>query len=199
MRLLQRGKNVIKKIRFPASSLARRKSSFRPQKVMVHLDLKGAPPKLSYLKEIFPIIVKAGANAILVEYEDTFPYDGQIANISSLNPLSKKDVEKLLQLAKNHGLEVIPLVQTFGHMEHVLKLEEFSHLREMSQYPQSICPSTNESFSIIEQMINQILAAHPDSKFIHIGCDEVFQIGHCSRCKSAMKKLSLKSSSRVKE
>ena len=87
--------------------------------------------------------------------------------------------------------QVIPLLQTFGHMEHVLKLSEFVHLREMSQYPQSICPSHKASFSIIKQMVDQVLSAHPEAKYLHIGCDEVFQLGVCSKCRETMRRFGL--------
>ena len=162
-----------------------------PQFKVVHLDLKGAPPKLAYLKELFPLIWKAGGNALLIEYEDMFPYSGSIVNASALNAYSKKQIKELISLATDNHLEIIPLVQTFGHMEHVLKLEEFSYLREMEPYPQSICPSNNKSFQIIATMIDQIMALHSESRFIHIGCDEVFQLGMCSVCRDRMLKMHL--------
>ncbi len=59
-------------------------------------------------------------------------------------------------MAEANGLEVIPLVQTFGHLEHVLKLVEFSHLREEPPFPQSICPSQDDSFVIIKTMLDQV-------------------------------------------
>lgn len=59
-------------------------------------------------------------------------------------------------MAEDNGLEVIPLVQTFGHLEHLLKLDEFRHLREVDQFPQSICPSQQSSFEIIRTMLDQV-------------------------------------------
>ena len=41
-------------------------SRYIPHHRVVHFDLKGAPPKLSYFKEIFPVIREAGATAILL-------------------------------------------------------------------------------------------------------------------------------------
>ena len=79
---------------------------------MVHLDLKGAAPSISYLKEIFPLISKAGANALLVEYEDMFPYWGEIVNASALNAFTVNQIQELLSVAKTNKLEVIPLGST---------------------------------------------------------------------------------------
>lgn len=132
---------------------------------MVHLDFKGAPPSLAYLKEIFPLIKKAGGNSLLIEYEDMFPYWGKIVNASALNAFTVNQIQELLSAAKAHQLEVIPLVQTFGHLEHVLKLEEFVPLREVQNNPLSLCPSKQESFELVKTMIDQVMTLHQGKKF----------------------------------
>lgn len=156
---------------------------------LVHLDLKGAPPKTTYYKKLFPLLSTLGANGILVEYEDMFPYTGQLSNISALNAYTKEDVAKINDLAMKSKLAVIPLIQTFGHLEFVLKLEEFSHLREVHEYPQAICPTHEETLDLIVDMLDQIIRAHPYTKIIHIGADEVYNTGQCQRCLDTMSKL----------
>jgi hypothetical protein len=64
-----------------------------PQHRVVHLDLKGSPPKLSFLKNIFPLLKEGGATALLIEYEDMFPYWGPLRNISARNSYSKQEVQ----------------------------------------------------------------------------------------------------------
>ncbi|XP_013782816.1 hexosaminidase D-like [Limulus polyphemus] len=155
---------------------------------IIHLDLKGAPPLMTYYSRLFSLLKDLGATGILMEYEDMFPYWQPITSLAAYNAYSSSDILKILQLAKYNNLEVIPLVQTFGHMEFVLKLDEYKNLREVPEYPQVICPSNNHSLAIIKLMIDQVLTLHREAKWIHIGSDEVYNIGECSLCKSRLVK-----------
>ncbi|XP_044310003.1 hexosaminidase D isoform X2 [Varanus komodoensis] len=144
---------------------------------LVHLDLKGAPPKVSYLAEIFPLFHVLGANGILLEYEDMFPYDGELKPLRANDAYSPTEIKEILKLAKLHELEIIPLIQTFGHMEFVLKHKEFCHLREVAMFPNTVNPHREESLRLIRTMIEQVVAVHDDLRWFHIGCDEVYYLG----------------------
>lgn len=160
---------------------------FKGHKI-VHLDLKGAPPKVSYYKYLLRLLKKLGATGILIEYEDMFPFEGSIQNISAGNCYTRKDIANIQKIAKENELIVIPLIQTFGHLEFVLKLEAYKDYREVPRYPQVVCPTYNKTLPLIYKMIEQIVETHPDMKYLHIGADEVYQIGECSRCSDTMVK-----------
>lgn len=159
---------------------------------LVHIDLKGAPPKVQYFEQIFPLFHNWGATGILLEYEDMFPYSKDLGILQARNAYSIENVNFILDTAKNNKLTVIPLLQTFGHLEFVLKHEKFRHLREVPRYPMTLCPVQEESFTLVTSMVDQVLRLHPESKWFHIGADEVFHIGCCEDCDSymAMKALS---------
>lgn len=150
---------------------------------IVHIDLKGAPPRVSYYKEFFRLLVKLGATGVIIEYEDMFPYHGPLlANISAHNAYTLNDIKTINDLANKMHLKVIPLVQTFGHMEFLLKLRPWKHLREVPKYPQVLCPSHNQTLPLLLQLVEQVLEAHPNSNMLHIGADEVYLLGECDRC-----------------
>ena len=115
----------------------------------VHLDLKGAAPRIEYYRKLFPFLKQLGATGLLIEYEDMFPFTGRLAVIRHGLAYSKSDIEELLQLAKNSGFQVMPLLQVYGHLEYVLKLKEFMHLREDRRYPQVITPCLEESYRLL--------------------------------------------------
>lgn len=157
---------------------------------IVHLDLKGAPPNIPYYEKLFPLLSQLGATGLLIEYEDMFPYSGLLLqNVSALNAYTRNDIRSINRLAKQHNLHVTPLVQTFGHLEFLLKLREFRHLREVSEYPQAICPTHTETVDLLTDMLEQVIELHPDSEMIHIGADEVYFLGMCDRCYSTITRL----------
>lgn len=53
-----------------ADKMSNRPKRYVPELRLVHFDLKGAPPKLDYIKRTLRTIKEAGGNGILLEYED---------------------------------------------------------------------------------------------------------------------------------
>ena len=61
------------------------------------------------------------------------------------------------------SIQVVPLVQTFGHMEFVLKHGKFRHLREVLEYPNSLRPMAADTgelgggvAELVKEMILQV-------------------------------------------
>ncbi|XP_068762095.1 hexosaminidase D-like [Montipora capricornis] len=150
---------------------------------LIHLDLGGAPPKLAYLLQLLPYFRNWNATGLLIEYADTFPYSGELQVIKGPDAYSKEDISFLIKEALQNDLIVIPLVQTFGHLEFVLKHEQFAHLRETNRYTNSICPNNPESVELVKKMIDQVAALHPGIKWFHVGADEVWNLKTCRKCR----------------
>ena len=104
----------------------------------IHLDLKGAPPKFEYLLEFAETSKKLGATGLLVEYEDMFPWSADLKILARKDAYTAEQLKQFLEKASTLKLEVVPLVQTFGHMEFVLKHDKYKDLRARKDVSTSI-------------------------------------------------------------
>ncbi|GMT11354.1 hypothetical protein PFISCL1PPCAC_2651 [Pristionchus fissidentatus] len=158
------------------------------QNVIVHFDLKGAPPKISYFLQLLDLVAKSGATGILLEWEDMFPYEGRLEAVRSTDAYTREEVRTILQKAKSLNLDIIPLVQTFGHLEWILKLEPFRKYRDQDAFPQVLCLGDAEGVGLIKDAISQVVAAHAEFgiPYFHIGCDEAFAFGNCAASRAWM-------------
>ncbi|VDM80578.1 unnamed protein product, partial [Strongylus vulgaris] len=160
--------------------------------IIVHFDLKGAPPKLKYFLDLLEFVAKSGATGILIEWEDMFPWKGALKRVRNSDAYTMEEVQQILEKAKSLRLDVIPLVQTFGHMEWILKYERFRKFRETDEYPQIkkfvqpeintvICIGDKNAVNIVKEAIRQVVLVHRSYgiKYFHIGTDEAFEYGTC--------------------
>jgi hypothetical protein len=65
-------------------------------------------------------------------------------------------VNLILKEATSNGLQVVPLVQTFGHMEFVLKHDAFASCREVPDGYMDICPLHSESANLVQTIVTQV-------------------------------------------
>lgn len=86
-----------------------------------------------------------------------FPFEGILKNISAKNAYTAQQIQEIQEIAEISKLEVIPLIQTFGHLEFALKHKEWSKIREVPGSPQAVCPSKNITLDFIEELITQVM------------------------------------------
>lgn len=132
---------------------------------------------MGYLLRLLPRLQHWGATGILVEWEDTFPWSGNLACLRAARAYTGEEVGQLLAAAEHLGLDVIPLVQTFGHLEFALKHPQFAHLRESREQLNCLCPLLPDARALCTELVHQVALLHGKARYVHVGCDEVFEFG----------------------
>jgi len=118
-----------------------------------HLRLADAPYKIEYLEALLPRMAKHGYDTVLLEYENAFPFE---ACERSQHAYTMEEVARIEMIAAAHGLATIPRGLSFS-----------SGRRDLTDP------------TILQLMIdtgNELLSAHPRSKLIHFGGDEMFAV-----------------------
>lgn len=142
----------------------------------VHLDLKGTPPTADRLVRLLELFAAARYNAVLVEWEDTFPWtvDERFRCETAYTP---GDVERFCAAAGELGVEVIPLVQCLGHMETPLSVPGYERLREVAHASNVLNPLAEGARELVEKMVDDVLAVGPAPRRFHLGGDEAWSFG----------------------
>jgi hexosaminidase len=99
---------------------------------------------------------------------------------------SDEVVGKFMKNCGGLDIEVIPLLQSFGHMQNVLLRERFAPLREVEGATADLCPSNPEAVPLIVEMIDDLLGLHAGITHLHLGGDEVASLGSCGKCNKAV-------------
>ena len=143
---------------------------------VVQLDLKGMPPTPARLLSLLEVFAAARYNAIMVEWEDAFPWavDERFRSETAYTP---DQVAQFHATAEDLGLEIIPLVQCIGHTETPLSVAGYENLREVPYQSDVLNPLAPGARELIERMIDDVLERTPKVRYFHLGGDEARSLG----------------------
>lgn len=151
----------------------------------VHMDLKAYTLSFDMMCETARKMAALGYNTILLEYQDKFPFEGELSDIPEVDALTADQIREFDALCASLGLDIIPVVQCVGHMHYVLRREKYTHLADSAKstaLADVLCPSKPESFELFAAMADQVMKLHPRSRYFHIGGDEARLAEHCPTC-----------------
>ncbi|MCH7412093.1 family 20 glycosylhydrolase [Belliella sp. R4-6] len=153
-----------------------------------HLDLRIQVMTPEALKDFAEEMHGFGLNTLIVEWEGTYPFSKH-ATISNEYSYSRQEIEDFISFCEKLGIKVIPLQQSLGHVEYILRNPRYSHLKEDRKDISQICPlKTEESRELFTDLFRDLVESH-NSDYIHIGGDETYLLGHCELCSQKVKEV----------
>jgi len=152
-----------------------------------HLDLRIQVMKLEALKKFVDQLESRGVNTLIMEWEATFPFESHPL-IANQFAYTKDEISEFIDYCQSKKIEVIPLQQSLGHLEYVLRHQRYAELRENFKDVSQSCPMEPElNKALLTDLFTEMAALHP-SKYFHIGGDEAYLFGNCDKCSERVKK-----------
>ncbi len=140
--------------------------------VMLDMSRAGVM-QVSAVKNYMDYMALCGLNRLMLYIEDIYTLEGYDYFGYMRGRYSCDDLKEIDAYGQLCGIEVIPCMQTLGHMEQYLKWKEGAKCAESSGVLLADCEDT---YILIEKMISTLSGCFTTKK-IHIGMDEAFDVG----------------------
>ena len=125
------------------------------------------------LKSFLRKMALMGLNLGMMYTEDTYEVPEQPFFGYKRGRYTYAELKDLDDYADSLGIELIPCIQTLGHLDRVMKWPPYHGVRENES---TIEPDREESYEILTQMIRAASAPYR-SRRIHLGMDEAYGMG----------------------
>ena len=154
----------------------------------LQLDLARQMEPVSRILELIDLSAEVGLTHVQLYLE------GRVRLPCFAGPLDggaydAKELTAIADHARLRGIELIHVVPALGHADLIVSRPELFHLAEEREgrgrfhaTPGTFCPSLPESREFIETFCRELCALLPGTE-LHLGCDEAWNLGFCSRCR----------------
>jgi hypothetical protein len=155
----------------------------------VHLDMKDVRHSLGYLEGMFDTLAALKINAVVLEYEDKFPFSRKLG-VAGDDAYTRGEIRRIVSLLDERGMMAVPLQQCFGHLNYVMKNPRYARLREAHVHIGQPCPLVPASGRLIQRLLDEVAELHPRVPRFHMGGDEV-KMGVCPECSKKARRHSI--------
>jgi len=130
-------------------------------------------PKLERMKLMLKNIAGYGYNTVFFNIEHTFKIPEHPMIGFEADGYEMMEFKELSDFAEGLNLSLVPLIQSFGHMFHILKWDEYDSLAESEEkWSVAVSDQTYELIDDLYMRASQVF----NSEYIHIGGDEVYDM-----------------------
>jgi hexosaminidase len=150
----------------------------------VHLDLKYHLDAGHYYYNMIDRLSHIKVNAIIIEFEDKLRYRKNPL-VGAGHAISIEEFAALSKYAKDRNIEISPLVQGLGHASYILKHDSYKKLRDNPKSDYVFDPLNPETYKLQFSLYEEAIAATPYGKYLHVGGDEVYNLGMSERSKKS--------------
>jgi len=150
----------------------------------IHIDVKHHLDSLSYYYHVIDRLAQEKSNGIIMEFEDKLAYTAA-PKVGISTAFTIQQFAALTQYARQRNIEISPLVQGLGHAAFILKHEEYKSLRDNPASDWAFDPLNPKTYELQFAMYKDAMAATPGSKYLHIGGDEVGDLGYSELSKKS--------------
>ena len=152
-----------------------------------HIDLKKGSGGVEDIKRTLKRVRSLRYNYVLIEYENRIRLES-LPGTEAPDAFSPDEVREIVRYAEENGIRVIPLLQSFGHLEYLLSKLAYRKYSESQTDFSQFCPLNDEAFELWKKAFDEVRSLHPNSEYFHIGGDETRQLGKCPECSEFVKK-----------
>jgi len=149
---------------------------------------RGPLPNMEFLKREIRTLAAYKYNLFSPYFEHTFAYAPSPVAAFPGGAMTPAEAREMVAYAAQFHVTVIPEQESFGHLHHVLKFEQFSLLGE-TPHGSVLAPGDPATLSLIGSWFAELAKVFP-GPYAHIGADETFELG-LGKTRDAVQKLGL--------
>lgn len=125
------------------------------------------------VKKFICYLEKMGYNMLELYTEDTYKLDGEPMFGYLRGGYTKEELRELDAYAKEHGIELVPCIQTLAHLGTLKNVPQYSHLFDINDILLVDC---EEVYVLIDKIFKQLSECFT-SRLVNIGMDEAHMVG----------------------
>ena len=136
---------------------------------------RGPLPTMDFVKREIRTLAAYKVNTFSPYFEATFAYASTPVAAFPGGAMTPDEAREMVAYAAKYHITVIPEQESFGHLHHVLKFEEYSPLGE-SPHGSVLAPGDGATLPLISSWFGELAKVFP-GPYAHIGADETFELG----------------------